>query len=81
MRSSTVANAGCSVVFIQLFWILLVASTWVWNFTKFVGSDFEMPVKREAIHGVGLIPPLCVVTCWFNIDENGTVTSGVNEAE
>lgn len=44
-------------------------STWMWNATKLASCDFDAPYKCELIHGVGLVlPPLAIVTVWFDID-------------
>ena len=58
-----------TILLIQLTIVVVLLGSWIWNLTKFVGSDFQAPVKREVIHGIGLVPAISVVTCWFNIDE------------
>jgi len=48
---------------------LLIVTPWFVNAGKFFSSDFDPIGKREIVHGVGLIPPFSIVTCWFNIED------------
>lgn len=47
--------------------ILAVAVGWIKNIIKLSECDFEAPYKAEVIHGVGLIPPVGMVTGWLVI--------------
>lgn len=39
---------------------------WVVNLVKLLNCDFENPSwKAEVIHGIGLIPGVSMITCWF----------------
>jgi hypothetical protein len=76
MKNSKSGNI-LAVFGLQMVIVLLVAGSWIVNITKFCKSDFEAPFKREAIHGIGLVPAISLVTCWFNIDE--TVESDTTE--
>ncbi len=39
---------------------------WIVNIVKLLNCDFAGPVwKEEIIHGIGLIPGLSMITCWF----------------
>lgn len=39
---------------------------WVVNLVKLLNCDFEGPSwKAEIIHGIGLIPGVSMITCWF----------------
>jgi hypothetical protein len=50
--------------------ILIAAMLWAWNLVKLTSCDFNLPLKCEAIHAVGLVPPLQVITVWFDTDED-----------
>lgn len=69
MNKSKTGNAVISAMLVQLLIVGLLLGSWIVNLVKFCKSDFKAPVKREVIHGVGLIPAISIVTCWFNIDE------------
>ena len=58
----TLIKTNCLVMVIIAAAIL---PCWIWNLTKFIDSDFDMPIKNEIVHGIGLIPPIALVTCWF----------------
>jgi hypothetical protein len=43
-----------------------VIVAWVVNLVKLLNCDFEGPSwKSEFIHGIGLIPGVSMITCWF----------------
>lgn len=48
--------------------MLLTVAVWGTNVYKLTQCDFQAPYKCEAIHGVGLVPPLAFVTVWFDHD-------------
>lgn len=58
---TTITSAGAVV--------LILVVLWVFNFVKLTRCDFESPWKCEAIHGIGLFPPIQVLTVWFGTDE------------
>jgi hypothetical protein len=45
---------------------LAVGTGWVKNIIKFTQCDFEAPYKAEIIHGVGLLPPVGMITGWMD---------------
>ncbi|MCA9333537.1 hypothetical protein KC963_00655 [Candidatus Saccharibacteria bacterium] len=49
--------------------VLILAVLWVFNFVKLTLCDFESPWQCEAIHGIGLFPPVQVISVWFGTDE------------
>lgn len=50
--------------------IMVVPSIlWLVNAYKFTQCDFVAPYKCEAIHAVGFIPPVNLVTVWFDTDK------------
>lgn len=49
--------------------IAFVLAAWVVNFVKLTECDFEAPYKCEAIHGVGIIPPVALGSVWFDSDK------------
>ena len=40
---------------------------WVKNITKLAQCDFEAPYKAEAIHTIGIIPPIGAITGWMDL--------------
>lgn len=38
---------------------------WIVNLVKLISCDFASPYKNEAIHAIGLIPGVSIITCWF----------------
>ena len=55
-----------TVMFIQLFILIIVGTGWVKNLIKLTECDFEPSYKAEVIHIVGLIPPVGMVTGWLD---------------
>lgn len=49
--------------------VLFSLTAWIVNFVKFTECDFQAPVRCEAIHGVGFIPGLSMLTVWFDSDK------------
>ena len=47
--------------------ILVIGTGWVKNIIKLSNCDFEAPYKAEIIHGVGLIPPIGMITGWLDV--------------
>ena len=46
-----------------------LAVVWVYNLNKLMDCDFEADYKCEVVHAAGvIIPPVSVVTVWFDID-------------
>lgn len=56
-----------SAIIIAL-WIF-VAVSWFTNLFKLTECDFEAPFKCEAVHGIGLIPVVSVVTAWIDVED------------
>ena len=54
--------AGISIVI-----LIVIGTGWVKNLVKLSECDFEAPYKCEVVHGVGLIPPVGMVTGWLNV--------------
>ena len=42
-----------------------VIVSWFVNLIKLFGCDFEAPYRQEAIHTIGLLPGVSMITCWF----------------
>ena len=60
MKTTAIVYAILALVFVV---------PYVWNFVKLTSCDFNVPLKCEVIHAVGLVPPLQVITVWFDTDE------------
>lgn len=56
-----------TILLIQLCLIILVGTGWVKNLIKLSDCDFKAPYKAEIIHGVGILPPVGMVTGWLNL--------------
>ena len=51
-----------------ILFIVLIIGCWINNFVDLVDCDFEVPLRCEVIHSVGLFPPFSLVTSWFESD-------------
>lgn len=62
---------GFTVVeFLFVLIVICVIIPWPLNAYKLSECDFASPYKCEVMHGIGVfIPPLSVVTVWFDTDE------------
>ena len=47
--------------------VAVVFTGWVKNVIKLAGCDFESPYKCEVVHGVGLVPPVGMITGWLDV--------------
>jgi len=47
--------------------ILVVGTGWVKNLIKLSDCDFEAPYKAEIVHGIGIIPPVGMITGWLDL--------------
>ena len=56
-----------SLAIIPVVLVLVVGVGWVKNLIKLVDCDFEAPYKAEAIHTLGIIPPVGMVTGWLDV--------------
>ena len=54
--------------FIPIAFAMALAFAWVSNIVKLMDCDFTSPYKCEVIHGVGIIPPVSLITAWFGTD-------------
>ena len=52
---------------IQIAILLVVGAGWVKNIIKLSNCDFQAPYKAEVIYGIGLIPPVGMVTGWLDV--------------
>jgi len=51
--------------------LVIVFTGWTMNLIKLIDCDFEAPYKAEAIHTIGLIPPIGMITGWMDIEDGG----------
>ena len=49
--------------------ILIFGGAYIWNFIKLTNCDYDAPYKCEVIHAIGLMPPLQILTVWFDDDK------------
>lgn len=54
------------LIFVFL-WVIFCLAAWVTNLCKFIDCDFEAPYKAEAIHGIGVVTPISIVTAWLDL--------------
>lgn len=49
--------------------ILVIALIILWslNFYKLINCDFQSPYKCEIIHGIGIAPPISLLTGWLDV--------------
>ena len=47
---------------------------WVKDIIKFSNCDFESPYKAECVYGVGLFPPIGMITGWLDIEDSNNET-------
>ena len=53
------------IIIIQLIFIFIIGVGWVQNIKKLSDCDFKAPYKAEVIHGIGIFPPIGMVTGWL----------------
>ena len=58
-----------AVVITFLVVILLLVAAWVVNLVKITDCDVIAPYMCEVIHIAGIIPPVALVTVWFDTDK------------
>lgn len=56
-----------NILVIQLIIIVVIGTGWVKNVIKLSECDFKEPYKAEVIHGVGIFPPVGMVTGWLDV--------------
>ena len=64
-RRFTVVELG--VVLFVLLILMAIATGWIMNIIKLSNCDFEAPYKCEVIHGIGIVPPVGMITGWLEI--------------
>lgn len=52
------------ILLFQIGLALAIGTAWCVNLYKLTQCDFTAPYKGEVIHGVGIIPPVALVTVW-----------------
>jgi len=55
------------IMLLQIIVVAVIGTGWIKNIIKLSGCDFEAPYKAEIVHGIGLLPPVCMVTGWIDI--------------
>lgn len=55
------------IFIVWLVFVLVIGTGWVKNIIKLSNCDFEAPYKAEVIHGIGLIPPVGMITGWLDV--------------
>lgn len=50
-----------------VFMIFGAGTGWLKNIIKLTRCDFEAPYKAEITYGIGLIPPVGMVTGWMDV--------------
>ena len=58
-----------TIFLIQIALLLFIGTGWVKNIIKLSDCDFKAPYKAEVIHGVGIFPPVGMITGWINIKD------------
>lgn len=55
------------IVGIGILVFVIVMVGWTKNIIKLSECDFESPYKAELIYGIGLIPPVGMITGWLDV--------------
>lgn len=55
------------ILIVWLVLVLVIGTGWVKNIIKLSSCDFEAPYKAEVIHGIGIIPPVGMITGWLDV--------------
>jgi len=55
------------LIITQIIIVLIIGTGWIKNIIKLSECDFESPYKAEVIHGIGIIPPIGMITGWLNV--------------
>lgn len=58
-----------SIILLPFLLVTIGLLAFVTNIVKLTDCDFEAPYRCEAIHGIGLLPPVALVTVWFTTDK------------
>lgn len=66
-RRNSMTTNGCIIMAVFILW---VGISWAVNFYKLTSCDFESPYKCEVVHGVGILPPVALITSWYDFNEN-----------
>ena len=56
-----------TIFIIQIVIVLVVGTGWVKNIIKLSNCNFEAPYKAEVIYGIGLVPPVGMITGWMYV--------------
>lgn len=56
---------ACAII--QVLIILVIGTGWVKNVIKLSECDFQAPYKAEVVHGIGILPPVGMVTGWLDL--------------
>lgn len=55
------------ILVVYLLVITVIVVGWTKNIIKLANCDFEAPYKAEAIHLIGIVPPIGAITGWLDI--------------
>lgn len=53
---------------IPIVFVLASVISYIVNWVQFTSCDFKSDYRCEAIHFVGLVPPVSIVTMWYAVD-------------
>lgn len=59
-------NIG-GLVLVTVTVVLIIGTGWVKNIIKLSDCDFEAPYKCEVVHGIGIVPPVGMITGWLDM--------------
>lgn len=62
-------NTRTLIVLIYICFVVAVIGSWITNVVKLTDCDFQAPYKCEVLHGVGIFPPVALVTAWSGTDK------------
>ena len=56
-----------NVMILPVIIIVVIGTGWVKNIIKLSDCDFEASFKCEVVHGIGIIPPVGMITGWLDM--------------
>ena len=62
-------GGGSTVLAAIAILVIINIGLYLTNAVKLADCDFEVPYRCEVLHGIGLVPPLYLVTAWVDSDE------------
>jgi hypothetical protein len=69
MRRSSRERFEIKLALAIVFLFVVVVTSWVINLIQYTRCDFAPDYRCETLHLMGVIPPVSLITVWFDTDE------------